>query len=894
MGGDTKLNKKRQTQKRINNQVSMTSQEIRRKFLDFFESKQHKIVASAPIVVKNDPTLMFTNAGMNQFKDLFLGNKKIEYPRIADTQKCLRVSGKHNDLEEVGVDTYHHTMFEMLGNWSFGDYFKKESIGWGWELLTEVFKLDKSKLYVTVFEGDKSENLEFDSEAYNEWKKYIDPSHILNGNKKDNFWEMGDTGPCGPCSEIHYDMRSEEERKNVDGATLVNTGDPQVIEIWNHVFIQFNRKADGSLEELPAKHVDTGMGFERLVRAMQNKSSNYDTDVFMPLINKVELLSNIKYGTDEKTDIAIRVICDHIRAVSFCIADGQLPSNTGAGYVIRRILRRAIRYGFSFLHLKKPFFNELVNVLANEFKNVFPELYAQRELVAKVIFEEETSFLRTLENGIKRLEDVQRELIASNKNIIAGDVVFELYDTFGFPYDLTELLARESGLNIDKPGFDAEMQKQKDRGRNATSMETGDWQVLQENNKVDFVGYTQLETEASIVKMRSVKTKNVTQYQIVLDKTPFYAESGGQTGDTGTLTINGDVLKVVDTKKENDLIIHFTDKLPEHPDKNVIALVDKKRRTDITYNHTATHLLHAALRTVLGTHVQQKGSYVGPDRLRFDFSHFSKISDDELKEIENIINKKIRENIPVITKVMPIAEAQKLGAMMLFGEKYGESVRVVIADENFSKEFCGGTHVGATGEIGYCKIVSESAVAAGIRRIEAITGEVVGNYIDDTLHTLKQISEITKGADLVKSVSALSEENNSLKKELEKYQSEKIVRLKDNLLKTITAVNGYNYISAKVDLDNADQIKKLAFDLRNETGNLFCVLAADLQGKANISIIISDNLVEEKGFDAAKIIRELGKEIDGGGGGQKFFASAGGKNPGGISTALEKAKTFLI
>jgi len=871
----------------------MTSQEIRRKFLDFFESKQHKIVASAPIVVKNDPTLMFTNAGMNQFKDLFLGNKKIEYPRIADTQKCLRVSGKHNDLEEVGVDTYHHTMFEMLGNWSFGDYFKQESISWGWELLTEVFKLDKSKLYVTVFEGDKSENLEFDTEAYNEWKKHLDESHILRGNKKDNFWEMGDTGPCGPCSEIHYDMRSEVERKKLDGATLVNTGDPQVIEIWNHVFIQFNRKADGSLEELPAKHVDTGMGFERLVRAMQNKSSNYDTDVFMPLINKVELLSDLKYGKDEKTDIAIRVICDHIRAVSFCIADGQLPSNTGAGYVIRRILRRAVRYGFSFLHLKKPFFNELVSVLAHEFKNVFPELYAQRELVAKVIFEEETSFLRTLENGIKRLDDVQKDLIDSNRKIISGSVAFELYDTFGFPYDLTELLARENDLQVDKIGFDAEMQKQKDRGRNATSMETGDWQVIQDNNKIEFVGYTQLESEASIVKMRSVKTKNVTQYQIVLDKTPFYAESGGQTGDTGTLTVNGNVLKVLDTKKENELIIHFTDKLPEQPEKNVIAIVDKKRRTDITYNHTATHLLHAALRTVLGTHVQQKGSYVGPDRLRFDFSHFSKITEEEIKEIENIINKKIRENIPVVTKVMPIEEAQKLGAMMLFGEKYGESVRVVIADENFSKEFCGGTHVGATGEIGYCKIISESAVAAGIRRIEAISGEVVGNYIDDTLHTLKQIAEITKGADPVKSVSALSEENNALKKELEKYHAEKIVRIKDNLLKTISVVNGVNFISSMVDLDNADQIKKLAFDLRNETSNLFCVLGADLEGKANISIIISDNLVAEKGFDAAKIVRELGKEIEGGGGGQKFFASAGGKNPGGIAIVLEKAKSYL-
>ncbi len=872
----------------------MTSQEIRIKFLDFFEKKQHKIVASSPIVVKNDPTLMFTNAGMNQFKDLFLGNKKIESPRIADTQKCLRVSGKHNDLEEVGVDTYHHTMFEMLGNWSFGDYFKKESLGWGWELLTDVFKLDTSRLYVTIFEGYEKEKLDFDSESYEVWKNLIAESHILKGNKKDNFWEMGDTGPCGPCSEIHYDMRSDAERKLIDGATLVNASDPQVIEIWNHVFIQFNRKADGSLEELPSKHVDTGMGFERLVRAMQNKSSNYDTDVFIPLIKKVESLSSFIYGKDEKTDIAIRVICDHIRAVSFCIADGQLPSNTGAGYVIRRILRRAIRYGFSFLNLKKPFFNALVNVLAEEFKDVFPELYAQRELVAKVILEEETSFLRTLENGIKRLADVQNELIENNKKIISGDVAFELYDTFGFPFDLTDLLARENNLSVDKNAFDTEMQKQKDRGRNATSMETGDWQIVQEDNKVEFVGYHTLESDAQIIKMRSVKTKNVLQYQIVLNKTPFYAESGGQTGDIGTLISGNDIIEVLDTKKENDLIIHFTNKLPTQPEQHIIAKVDAKRRTDITYNHTATHLLHAALRTILGTHVQQKGSYVGHDRLRFDFSHFSKITDDELKSIEHLINKKIRQNIPVITKVMPIAEAQKLGAMMLFGEKYGDSVRVVIADENYSKEFCGGTHVGATGEIGYCKIISESAVAAGIRRIEAITGEAVEAYIDDTVATIKQLAEITKSSDILKSVTALSEENGILKKEIEKFQTEKINQIKNNLLQKITSHNGINYLSAEVDLTTADQIKKLAFDLRNATSDLFCILGADLQGKANISLIISDNLVVDKNLDAAKIIRELGKEIDGGGGGQKFFASAGGKNPAGIQSALKKAETYLV
>ena len=871
----------------------MTAQEIREHFLKFFERKQHKIVDSAPIVVKNDPTLMFTNAGMNQFKDLFLGNKPIQYPRIADTQKCLRVSGKHNDLEEVGVDTYHHTMFEMLGNWSFGDYFKNESIHWGWELLTEVYKLDKTRLYVTVFEGDEKENLAFDQEAYDVWKSLIDETHILKGNKKDNFWEMGDTGPCGPCSEIHYDMRSDAERTAVDGASLVNMSDPQVIEIWNHVFMQFNRKADKSLVELPAKHIDTGMGFERLVRAMQNKSSNYDTDVFTPLIKKVESISGLTYGKNEQTDIAMRVICDHIRAVSFCIADGQLPSNNKAGYVVRRILRRAIRYGFSFLGLKKPFFHELVAVLADQFQNVFNELHAQRELVAKVIFEEETAFLRTLESGIKRLNDIIKDLKSNQQQIIPAHAAFELYDTFGFPFDLTTLIAKENNLDTDEPGFEAEMQKQKDRSRNATSMETGDWIVLQDTQKVEFIGYTDLECDATIVKMRSVKLKNETQYQVVLDKTPFYAESGGQTGDTGFLSINADVIRVLDTKKENDLIIHFTDQLPEQNAKTVYARVDAKRRTDITYNHTATHLLHAALRQILGTHVQQKGSYVGPDRLRFDFSHFAKITDNELQQIENLVNKKIRENIPVVTKIMPIAEAQQLGAMMLFGEKYGESVRVVIADENYSKEFCGGTHVGATGEIGYCKIVGESAVAAGIRRIEAITGEAVGKFIDEQLNTIQQIADLTKGTDLVKSIGSLVEENNSLKKEIEKYQIQQLSQIKSDLLALKETVGDVNVIRAIVDLPNADLIKKLAYELRNEVNNLFCVLGAEIQSKASLTIIISDDLVATKNLDASKLIRELGKEIEGGGGGQKFFATAGGKKTEGLKIALDKSIAVL-
>ncbi|MBX7048780.1 MAG: alanine--tRNA ligase [Chitinophagales bacterium] len=871
----------------------MTSREIRQQFLQFFERQQHKIVASAPIVVKNDPTLMFTNAGMNQFKDLFLGNKPVQYPRIADTQKCLRVSGKHNDLEEVGVDTYHHTMFEMLGNWSFGDYFKKESITWGWQLLTDIYKLDPSRLYVTVFEGDPSENLAFDTDAYDVWKSMISEAHILRGNKKDNFWEMGDTGPCGPCSEIHYDMRGDAERSAIDGATLVNTGDPQVIEIWNHVFIQFNRKADGSLEELPNKHVDTGMGFERLVRALQGKSSNYDTDVFTPLIRKVETLSGFQYGQDEKTDIAMRVISDHIRAVSFCIADGQLPSNNGAGYVVRRILRRAIRYGYSFLHLKKPFFNELVAVLAEQFRDVFPELDAQRDLVSRVIMEEERAFLRTLENGIKRLDDVTRSEQVKSAKIIPGAVAFELFDTYGFPLDLTMLIVREHGLDVDSAGFEAEMQKQKERSRQATGMETGDWMVLRDDKSVDFIGYDYLQSESRVVKMRSVKMKNEMQYQVVLNKTPFYAESGGQTGDTGTLSINANIIRVLDTKKENDLIIHFTDQLPENTDAVVYAEVDARRRTDITYNHTATHLIHAALRQVLGSHVQQKGSYVGPDRLRFDFSHFSKVSDEELRRIEQIVNAKIRENIPVVTKVMPIAEAQQLGAMMLFGEKYGETVRVVIADENYSKEFCGGTHVGATGEIGYCRLVNESAVAAGIRRIEAITGSAIEKYMDEQHELLKKIQDITKVSDVVKSVQSLADENAALKKEVEQFQLLQVQQVKAFLLNAIETTGGMNIIRAQVDLGNADLIKKLAYELRNEVSDLVCLLAADIQGKASLTLMISDNLVESKGYDAAKLIRELGKQIEGGGGGQKFFATAGGKNTGGLRKALDSVTTLL-
>ena len=874
----------------------MTSHEIRNQFLNFFKERQHKIVASAPIVIKNDPSLLFTNAGMNQFKDYFLGNKQVKDKRIADTQKCLRVSGKHNDLEEVGVDTYHHTMFEMLGNWSFGDYFKKESITWGWQLLTEIYRLPKERIYVTVFEGDEKEQLAFDQEAFDVWKTCIDENRILLGNKKDNFWEMGDTGPCGPCSEIHIDMRSEEDRAVIDGKSLVNTGDPQVIEIWNHVFMQFNRKADGSLEELPAKHIDTGMGFERLVRAMQNKSSNYDTDIFTPLIYKTEEICSLKYeGTHQKKDIAFRVIADHIRAVSFCIADGQLPSNTGAGYVIRRILRRAVRYGYSFLNLNKPFFYELVPVLASEFKFVFPELEAQKELVGKVIMEEETAFLKTLETGIKRLSQVSEELINKNKNEIPGEVAFELYDTYGFPFDLTELIATENNLSVNKSVFEAEMQKQKERSRNATALETGDWIILQDSKNIEFIGYDTLTTsDAEIVKMRSVKTKQEMQYQLVLNKTPFYAESGGQVGDKGTLLIDGETISVLDTKKENELIIHITNRLPENTSAKVYAQVNEEERMNTQYNHTATHLLHAALRNILGNHVQQKGSYVGPDRLRFDFSHFSKLTETELHEIEKLINKQIRKNIPVITKVLPIAEAKKMGAMMLFGEKYGDTVRVVIADETYSKEFCGGTHVKATGEIGFCKIVSESAVAAGVRRIEAITASAAEEFVSEQTTVISEVKELIKShGNIVKSVQNILSDNEVLKKQIEKFELIHLNQLKEDLKKSIQKKGDINFISAKVDLYNADLIKKLAYELRNETEHLFCLLAAEINGKASLTLIISDDLVKEKQLNAVQIMKELGKEIEGGGGGQPFFATAGGKNISGIFGALEKSKLYL-
>jgi alanyl-tRNA synthetase len=867
---------------------------IRKKFLDFFESKGHKIVQSAPIVVKDDPTLMFTNAGMNQFKDLFLGNKEPQYSRIADTQKCLRVSGKHNDLEEVGVDTYHHTMFEMLGNWSFGDYFKADSIAWAWEFLTGVLGIEKDRLYVTVFEGDSSEGLAFDQEAWNEWKKHIDEDRILKGNKKDNFWEMGDTGPCGPCSEIHVDARSNEDRKLVDGKELVNASHPEVIEVWNLVFMQFNRKADQSLESLPAQHVDTGMGFERLVRIIQGKTSNYDSDIFQPIIRKTETLSGIAYGSDEKSDIAFRVIADHIRAVAFCIADGQLPSNNGAGYVVRRILRRAVRYGYSFLGFRSPFFNELVSVLSAEMADAFPELHQQAQLVQRVIQEEESTFLRTLENGLRKLQDVTETLSSNKTYMIPGNIVFELYDTYGFPYDLTSLLAREQGFSIDEAGYQIALEEQKNRSRQAAVSEAGDWMVVKEQKDVVFTGYENTEGTANIIRMREVKQKNKTMYQVVLDRTPFYAESGGQIGDTGTLTIDHQTIQVLDTRKENDLIIHLVDRLPENPNAPVFARIDDGRRLEISRNHSATHLVHAALRRVLGTHVQQKGSYVGPDRLRFDFSHFSKMTAEELERVETMVNEKILQNISLDERRhVPIEEAKTLGAMMLFGEKYGEEVRVITFDEHYSRELCGGIHVPATGHIGPFKIISETAVAAGIRRIEAITGHAARKLAETNIQIVHHLEELLKSRDVVQSVQQLLDEQSQLKKEMEKYQLAGLQTMLESLQKNAANMKGVTVITGKVEVANAELLKKLAYDLRHANPELFAVLGAEVDGKAILAVMISDGVVSGHQLHAGNIVKELGRYIEGGGGGQAHFATAGGKKPEGLTAALEAAKGYI-
>ncbi|MFA7380974.1 MAG: alanine--tRNA ligase [Bacteroidia bacterium] len=917
----------------------MTASEIRQTFLDYFASKGHTIVPSAPIVVKNDPTLMFTNAGMNQFKDWFLGNEPPKYTRVVDTQKCLRVSGKHNDLEEVGVDTYHHTMFEMLGNWSFGDYFKKEAIEWAWELLTEVYRLPKDRLYVTVFEGDAKEGLAFDQEAYDNWALWIDKSRILNGNKKDNFWEMGDTGPCGPCSEIHVDLRSDAERKAVDGSTLVNHDHPQVIEIWNNVFMEFNRIKDqdkiklkseelnvryekGQLTQeqlkekiseverdsentklvlLPDKHVDTGMGFERLVRAIEGKSSNYDTDVFVPTIQFIEQHSGIKYQySDSKTDIAMRVLADHIRAISLCIADGQLPASGGAGYVIRRILRRAVRYQFQFLNLKEPFLNKLVNVIADSFKNVFPELYSQKDFVAKVIREEEQSFLRTLDKGISKIISKvlfrfpNENVTPVEQRILSGEFCFELFDTFGFPIDLTKLIAHEHGWQINEQEFEEELAKQKARSRKAAEVDTEDWVVIGEEKPTQFLGYDTTESEVSIIKFRKVKAKGKEQFQLVFNQTPFYPEGGGQVGDTGYISNANEKVYITDTKKENNLIIHFAAKLPENIESVFTAVVDTDKRYLTENNHSATHLLHAALRKVLGTHVQQKGSLVNNEYLRFDFSHFSAMTAEEITEVEKIVNRKIRENIALDERRnVPIAEAQTMGAMMLFGEKYGESVRVITFDEKYSRELCGGTHVKATGQIGLFKITSESAVAAGVRRIEAITADAAEELVNSQQNTVNSIKELLKAKDPVKSVEQLLLDKADLLKRLEVLEGEKTQVVKAQVKQLIQAQNGLNVLVAQVDVPNAEQLKNLSFQLKQETENLFCVLGTVIDGKPLLSVMMSDNLVKEKNLHAGNIIKELAKEIQGGGGGQPFYATAGGTKVEGLASALQKAKTLI-
>ncbi len=938
----------------------MTSAEIRKEFLQFFAEKKHIIVPSAPIVIKNDPTLLFTNAGMNQFKDYFLGNKKPEYPRIADTQKCLRVSGKHNDLEEVGVDTYHHTMFEMLGNWSFGDYFKAEAIAWSWELLTEVYRIDKDRLYVTVFEGSETEGLPKDEESYGEWKKVIGEDRILPGNKKDNFWEMGDTGPCGPCTEIHYDSRSDEERKAVDGKTLVNKDHPQVIEIWNNVFIQFNRLKNGDLEALPARNVDTGMGLERLVRVLQGKNSNYDTDLFTGTIEETEKITGKKYTYTPyfDRDIAFRVIADHIRAIAFTIADGQLPSNSGAGYVIRRILRRAVRYYYSYLDYKQPLLYKLIPVLGKQFENVFPELFSQIEFVTKVVREEEEGFLRTLGVGLmkldiyfntKRLELNNRltlegfgsvtnplkeskpipiqyfKKIVEEILVMDGKFVFELNDTYGFPIDLTKLIALENGFRvneeelklqygiridldkttekdpytipytIDEQGFEAEMQQQKSRSRTATAIDTTDWIVLDEDSGSEFIGYDMLQVKSRVAKYRKVSAKGKEAYQIVLHATPFYAESGGQVGDKGELIFGDETIDVIDTKKENNLIIHFTEALPGEIDGDVIARVNKNLRRNTEVHHSATHLLHAALRQVLGKHVAQKGSLVNYQHLRFDFSHFAKLTDNEIAETEAIVNEKIRENIPVVIKEMTKDEAIEMGAMALFGEKYGDVVRVVIIDPKYSVELCGGTHVLNTGELGFFKIEHETAVAAGVRRIEAVSGKAAEDYVSEHFTALQEIKGALKNPKNVKkAIESLQTENAELKKRLESFEAEQLYAIKIDLLNKVEKVNGIAFLGQVVKVSNADSLKKLCVDLKQSLQNFVVALAANTGGKANVAIMIDDKVASERNLDAIKIIKEhIAPLIKGGGGGQRTLATAGGQDASNLSFVIEKVKSLL-
>lgn len=869
----------------------MKSQDIRAKFLKFFQEKDHSIVPSAPMVLKDDPTLMFVNSGMAPFKEYFLGNAKPKNNRIADTQKCLRVSGKHNDLEEVGYDTYHHTLFEMLGNWSFGDYFKKEAIAWAWEFLTEVCAIDKEILYVTVFEGSDEDNLPMDTEAFDLWKQFISEDRILKGNKKDNFWEMGDQGPCGPCSEIHVDIRSTEEKAKISGRDLVNNDHPQVVEIWNLVFMQYNRKANGSLEVLPNKHIDTGMGFERLCMVLQGVQSNYDTDVFTPIIREIETITNSNYGKDQEIDVAIRVIADHVRAVAFSIADGQLPSNTGAGYVIRRILRRAIRYGFTFLNQKEPFIFKLAETLSIQMGMAFPEIKAQERLIENVIKEEESSFLRTLDQGLLLLDKVIEN---TPSKIIDGAKAFELYDTYGFPLDLTQLIAREKGYNIDAKGFENEMKKQKERSRAASLSETSDWIVIKEDDIQEFIGYDTLEAEVKLTRYRKVVSKkDGEQYQLVFNMTPFYPEGGGQVGDKGSLEApNGDVIYVLDTKKENNVTIHITKNLPKHLEDTFKAIVSKEHRQKSASNHTATHLLHQALRTILGTHVEQKGSLVKPKSLRFDFSHFAKVDADQLQEIEDFVNARIRENLPLEEqRNIPMKKAIDEGAIALFGEKYGDSVRAIRFGQ--SMELCGGTHVKNTGDIWYFKIQSEGAIAAGIRRIEAITNMAVGDYfetIDKQYEVLKEILNNPK--EPVKAVKSLQDENASLKKQIETLLKEKSKNIQGDLVNELTEINGIQFLAKQLELD-VSGIKDVAFDLGSQFDNLFLLFASEQDGKAMLTCYISKELVSSKGLNAGQVVRELGKYIQGGGGGQPFFATAGGKNPQGIKEALEKAKDYI-
>ncbi len=901
----------------------MDSGQIRHTFLKFFEKKGHLIVPSAPLVLKHDPTLLFTNSGMVQFKDYLLGNERPRSTRIADTQKCLRVSGKHNDLEEVGLDTYHHTMFEMLGNWSFGDYFKKEAIAWAWELLTVEYKLPKDRLYVTVFGGDTDDNLSEDAEAKNFWKQFIDENRILYGNKKDNFWEMADVGPCGPSSEIHIDLRSADELKKKPGRDLVNQDHPQVIEIWNLVFMEFERYWDpaqgGSgalvrfdleysgqdkkiareklrsklttLKPLPSKNVDTGMGFERLCMAIQRKTSNYDTDVFSPLLDFVGEAAGVKYGAARETDIAMRVIADHVRAVSFAIADGQLPSNTGAGYVIRRILRRAVRYGFTFLNFKEPFIFRLVDVLANQLGDVFPELGMQKTYVGKVIFEEETSFLRTLEKGLRRLEAIQDE----KTKIISGEQAFELYDTYGFPLDLTSLIARERGLSVDETGFRTAMEKQRSRSKVDAARETGDWITVREDEKTEFIGYEHLQGDIHIVRYRKVKQKGTELFQLVFDVTPFYAESGGQVGDTGYIENGGQKIAISDTRKENELIIHFAEKLPADISATFKAVVDREKRRQTMNNHSATHLLHAALRRVLGKHVEQKGSLVNEKILRFDFSHFAAMTPEEIRNVESLVNRKIREDIHLQERRnVPIEEAKAAGAMALFGEKYGEFVRVVTFDPTFSVELCGGTHTPSTGHIGLFKIISESSVAAGVRRIEAITADAAEEFVNREIQLLDDVRGLLKRPkDVALAVKNLAEEKHALEKKLDAINAERSNQIKDELIQKAVRSNGHTVIVERISIANAESLKNIAFALRNQFDDLLLVLAADVDSKPQVAVMIGPKLVETKKFHAGNMVKELAREIDGAGGGQPFFATAGGKNLDGLDAVLEKARRMI-